>query len=178
MRKFQQLAAGVNVTPLLHQIVLHPELWNTNRLRTEHPGSPHGQVDDILLRFQGGEGQQVVDDPECVWYPAWDVLSEAHRHIFDLARTVSAERIGRILISRMAPGTQIAPHEDGGAVAAYYTRYQLPLQCEPGCVFACEGEKIQMRSGEVWWFDNKRTHSVTNNSATDRISMVVDLKTR
>ena len=60
----------------------------------------------------------------------------------------------------------------------YYTRYQMPLQSAPGCIFECDGEKLQMQDGQVWYFDNKKTHSVVNNSATDRIAMVVDLKTR
>jgi hypothetical protein len=164
------------VVPLVHQITRHPELWNQNRLRTEHPGSPHSKCDDILLRFQA-EGSQVIDDPECVWHSTWNVLTEAHDLIFNLARMVKAERIGRIIISRLPPGAEITPHEDGGAVASYYTRYQMPLQSAPGCVFECAGEKVQMCGGEVWWFDNKKTHSVVNNSATDRIAMIVDLKT-
>jgi hypothetical protein len=178
MRNFHNLASGVNVTPLLNQLYRHSELWNQHRIRTEHEQSPHTQCDDILLRFQSGEGMQVVDDPECIWYPAWDVLTEMHGIIFNLCRTVCAERIGRIIISRMAPGKQIAPHEDGGAVAFYYSRYQVPLQCEAGCIFECDGEKVQMRGGEVWWFDNKKTHAVVNNSAVDRISVIVDLRTR
>jgi hypothetical protein len=176
VRNFQLLGAQ-NVTPLLHQIALHPELWNQHTVRTAHSGSPHKQVDDMLLRFQS-EGSQVVDDPECVWYPAWDVLTEAHDLIFNLARMVKAERVGRVIISRMAPGKVIDPHEDGGAVADYYTRYQMPLQSEAGVVFDCAGERVQMAGGQVWWFNNKLTHSVVNNSATDRIAMVVDLKTR
>lgn len=180
MRNFQQLASGLAVHPLLHQITLHPELWNRDTLRTSHPQSPHTQVDDILLRFQEirtDNVRGVVDECECQWYPAWKVLTEAHALVFDLARAVKAERIGRVLISRMAPGRVIAPHEDGGAVATYYTRYQLPLQNEPGSVFECSGERVQMRGGEVWWFNNKLMHSVVNNSATDRIAMVVDLRT-
>lgn len=179
MRNFQLLGSQ-NVTPLLHQIVRHPELWNQNDLRTKYEASPHHQVDDIILRFQRKDFgvEMIIDDPECVWYPAWDVLTEAHKLIFDLAFMVKAERIGRILISRMAPGKVIDPHVDGGTVASYYTRYQMPLQSEAGCVFDCDGEHVQMAGGQVWWFDNKRTHSVTNNSANDRIAMVIDLKTR
>lgn len=176
MRNFQLLGQQ-NVIPLLHQIALHRELWNQNRIRTGHEQSPHSACDDILLRFQA-EGSQVVDDPECVWYPAWDVLTEAHNLIFDLSRVVKAERIGRIIISRLPPGKTIAPHEDGGAVATYYTRYQMPLQSGPGCIFECEGEKVQMSGGEVWWFDNKRNHAVYNNSNTDRLAMIVDMRTR
>lgn len=180
MRNFQCLATGLNVGPLLHQVVLHPELWNRNTVRTAHPGSPHKSVDDILLRFQpiAKDVARVIDDCECKFYPAWNVLTEAHALLFDLARAVRAERIGRVLISRLPAGGVIEPHEDGGAVATYYTRYQLPLQSEPGCVFECAGEAVQMRAGEAWWFANKLTHAVVNNSATDRISLIVDLRTR
>jgi hypothetical protein len=168
------------VTPLLHQLALHPEVWNRYRIRTEHPGSPHTQVDDVLLRFESMaiEPEQVTDDCECEFYPCWDLLTEAHGLVFDLARVVKAERIGRVLITRLPPGGVIAPHEDGGAVARYYTRYQLPLQSEPGVIFECAGEAVQMQPGDCWWFNNKLTHAVVNNSATDRISMIVDLRTR
>lgn len=177
MRNFQQLAANINVNPLLHKIQLHPELWNQNTLRTTHPLSPHQQVDDILLRFQEAQDASVIDEHETVWYPAWSVLTEAHEIVFNLCRVVKAERIGRILISRMAPGKEIAPHVDGGSCSDYYTRYQLPLQSLPGVIFECGEEKVQMRSGDVWHFDNKNTHSVVNHSADDRIALIVDLRT-
>lgn len=176
MRSFQFLGTQ-NVTPLLHQLYLHPELWNQNTLRTAHEQSPHSACDDILLRFQA-EGSQIIDDPECVWYPAADVLTEAHKLIFDLAHVVKAERVGRIIISRLPPGKIIPPHEDGGACASYFSRYQMPLQSAPGCIFECDGEYVQMQDGQVWYFNNKRTHSVMNNSNTDRISMICDLKTQ
>lgn len=176
MRNFLLLGQQ-NVMPLLAQLALHPELWNQNRLRTEHPGSPHSACDDILLRFQA-EGSAVIDDPECVWCSTWNILTEAHNLIFDLARMVKAERIGRLIISRLPPGKSITPHEDGGSVATYYTRYQMPLQSAPGCIFECDGERVHMQGGQVWWFDNKKTHQVVNNSDTDRIALVCDLRTR
>lgn len=177
MRNFQQLAANINVNPLLHQIQLHPELWNQNTLRTTHPQSPHQQVDDILLRFQSAQDASVIDEHETVWYPAWSVLTEAHEIVFNLCRAVKAERIGRILISRMAPGKEIAPHIDGGSCAQYYTRYQIALQNLPGSIFKCGDEQVTFRSGDVWHFDNGVEHSVLNHSADDRIAMVVDLRT-
>jgi hypothetical protein len=181
MRNFQQLAGNINITPLLHQVMLHPELWNQHTLRTAHPLSPHQQVDDILLRFQempeAGKEHEVIDAHESIWYPAWNVLTEAHALVFDLARMVKAERIGRILISRMAPGKEIAPHIDGGDHARYYTRYHIVLESYPGCLFKCEEEQVQMRGGDVWYFDNAKTHSVVNHSANDRLTMVVDLRT-
>jgi hypothetical protein len=35
-----------------------------------------------------------------------------------------------------------------------------------------------MPKGTIWWFDNEKEHEVINNSANDRIHMVVDIRTR
>jgi hypothetical protein len=34
-----------------------------------------------------------------------------------------------------------------------------------------------MAPGEAWWFDNAQEHEVINNSADDRIHMIVDIRT-
>ena len=177
MRNFQQLAAGVDVGPLLHRLYLSPGLWNQNVTRTAHPLSPHKAVDDIIVRFQDKQSN-VVDDPECVWYPVAGELPELRPILFNLARVVESERLGRVVITRLKPGGVIDPHEDGGAVATYYTRYQVVLQNDPGSLFKCGDEQIQFRAGDVWWLNNRITHSVVNNSASDRIVVIVDLKIR
>jgi hypothetical protein len=33
-----------------------------------------------------------------------------------------------------------------------------------------------MAPGEVWWFDNSKMHEVINNSADDRLTMIVDIR--
>ena len=165
----------------MNQIVRAPGLWNANDLRSKFPGSPHKKVDDIWLRFNRIQGvssvEAVANDHESVNYPAFFELSEARVLIFDLARLVNAERIGRVMVTRLAPGQCIDLHVDGGAHASYYERYHVVLQGLPGSMFHCGGETVQMRTGEVWWFQNQLEHSVVNNSADDRVHMVVDLRT-
>ena len=39
-------------------------------------------------------------------------------------------------------------------------------------------EQLEMRSGDVFWFNNKLEHEVVNNSGMDRISIVVDIKVK
>jgi hypothetical protein len=34
-----------------------------------------------------------------------------------------------------------------------------------------------MATGDIWWFNNRIEHEVINNSATERIHMVVDIRT-
>lgn len=183
MRHFFRVGEGIAVAPILHALAVQPQLWNENTLRTTHPETPHKAVDDIWLRFQdlkpyleGGNASTIVDEHESMCYPAWHRLPQVHGIIFDLMRRVNGVRLGRVLITRLPPGKQIDPHEDGGEHAAYYQRYHVMLQNGPGSLFHCADETVTMKPGEVWWFNNALTHSVINNSADDRITMIVDIR--
>jgi hypothetical protein len=180
VKNFQCLGIGINVSPLLNA-VLRNDLWNTQTLRTAHPESPHQQVSDIWLRFnklpEAGQEMDVVDDHESINYPAWFALPEAQNIVLGLMRQVRGERLGRVLITSLAPGKTIAPHVDGGSHARYYQRFHVILQGLPGSLFFCGGETVQMFTGQLWWFDNEKLHECVNNSADDRIHMIVDIKT-
>lgn len=183
MRHFHKLADGIDVIPLINAIQRHPELWNQNTLRTTHPGTPHTEVDDIWIRFNDlekwkatSDAASILDEHESIWYPASHLLP-IRPYIFDLMRRVEGERLGRVLITRMAPGKRIAPHVDGGEHAAYYDRYHLTLQGFPGFQFRAANETVCMRSGECWWFDNSKEHELVNNSQDDRITVIIDIRT-
>lgn len=183
MKHFQQLAAGVNVTPLMNALQRQPELWDANPIRTQHPGTAHAQVSDILLRFNDldeylrtGDPTTITDDKEAIAYPAWDRLPQIRPIIFDLMRTVEATRLGRVIITRLPPGREITPHEDQGAPAEYYRRFQLAIQSLPGALFHIGDETVNFRSGDVYMIDNRTEHSVVNNSSDDRICAIIDLR--
>lgn len=183
MRYFQQLAGGINVTPLMNAIQRQPDLWNANTIRTKHPGTAHAEVSDILLRFNDlaefertGNPATITDDKECIPYPAWEKLPQVRSIIFDLMRTVEATRLGRVIITKLMPGKTITPHVDQGAPATYFERYQIALQSLPGALFNIGNETVNFRTGDAWWINNEVEHSVVNNSADDRIVMIVDLR--
>lgn len=181
MRNFQLIGSGLEVLPLLHAVTRQKCLWNANTLRTTHGGSPHAQVDDIWLRFndltKAASASDVMDQHESICYPAWHALPQAHEIIFNLMRYVHGIRLGRVIITRIAPGKRIEPHIDSGDHAAYYERYHVMLQNAPGSIFRAGDEEVCMKMGEVWWFDNQQEHEVVNNSAVDRLTMIVDIKT-
>lgn len=183
MRYFQKLASNIDVVPLLHAIT-RSNLWNQERLRTTHPGTPHTQVDDILLRFNDlvearskNDIGLVIDEHESINHPAMYLLPIARPIIFDLMRRVEGERLGRVLVTRLAPGRTIAEHVDGGDHAAYYQRYHVMLQNSPGSIFKAGNEAVYMEPGSCWWFDNAAPHSVVNNGVDDRITLIVDVRT-
>ncbi len=143
MRNFNRISEGMDIQPLLNALNYQPELWNAETLRTFHPASPHTQVDDILLRFNdlepykkaAAEGKPIeeyvatmIDEHESICHPAWYRLPQAHKTIFDLMHYLQAVRLGRVLITRLAPGKVIDPHVDVGNHAAYYNRYHLILK--------------------------------------------------
>jgi hypothetical protein len=87
----------------------------------------------------------------------------------------------------MAPGISIPWHTDRIPPAekafpnrippaVYFKRYQIALKALPGVIFRAGEEQIFMAPGEIYWFDNTIEHEVVNNSADDRISMVVDIR--
>jgi hypothetical protein len=183
MKYFQQLAAGINVTPLMNALQRQPELWDANPIRTKHPGTAHADVSDILCMFNDisayertGDPATITDDKECIPYPAWEKLPQLRPIIFDLMRTVEATRLGRVIITKLPPGKEITPHEDMGAPAEYFERFQLAIQSLPGALFHIGDETADFRSGEMWHINNRVTHSVHNHSKDDRIVAIIDLR--
>lgn len=179
MQNFLKIAEGVDVIPTLAALNRHADLWNENRLRTTHPDSPHTEVDDIWCMFNQVDPENqaaTIDALQTYPYRAWNMLPHLRAVVLDVMRRVDGVQLGRVIISRMKPGAKIAPHIDQGAPAEFYHRYQLALQCRPGCQFIIEDEALQMRPGEVWQINNRRTHSVVNNSDADRIAVIIDIR--
>jgi hypothetical protein len=117
------------------------------------------------------------DQHESIDYPAYAKLPEARGMIMELMHQVGGERLGRVMINKIKPGGRIFPHADTPAHAEYYDRFHIVLQSAPGVDFRAGDEHVYMGEGEVWWFDNTQEHEVINNSAVDRIHMVVDIRT-
>lgn len=182
MKQFQ-LISTFDPALLLNQLNRHPELWNAHTLRTTHENSPHSAVSDIWVRFNDiseyertGNPSAVLDQHESIWYPAVNSLPAVRPLVFWLMSRIEGIRLGRVLITKLAPGKKIDRHADSGDHAAYFERYHFALLSLPGSLFECGGEVVHMPSGSVWWMQNQIEHEVTNNSADDRIHMIVDVK--
>lgn len=174
MRHFLKIASEVDVLPIMAALSARPDLWNENDLRTTYPDSPHAAVDDIWVMFNRTDGD-VANDIQCHPYRAWSELP-VKDVVLNLMRRVGGTQLGRVIITRLPPGAVISPHVDQGAPAEFYQRYHIALQSLPGCLVYSGGEVVTFVSGDVFWFDNRAEHSVVNNSADDRIVIVVDIR--
>lgn len=173
--------------PLLLAIRRRPELWQEDTYLRTFPQGPFEDMESIMLRFpdravieddaEREEYLRTHDQHENIDQPAYKLLHEARSIVQNLMAGVSGERLGRVMINKIRPGGKIFPHADTPSHADYYTRFHVVLQSSPGVEFRCGEEKVYMETGSVWYFNNRLEHEVINNSAEDRIHMIVDIRT-
>ena len=180
MKNFTLVRSGIDVKPLREQLDRSPDLWNANPQRKN---GVHADMTDIWVRYRPlGELMEPKNYREPHWgefYPAWFALPALKPIVFDLMRDVEAVHLGAILITRIPPGGQILPHDDRGSWHAEFhnCKIYVPILNNRDCVNVCEHDRLVMRPGEAWTFDNLKTHSVINDGDTDRITVIVCMKT-
>lgn len=167
---------AVDVAPLQWALREHPELWDRDTARTEHPDSPHNGLSDIWVRW-APPGVDGGKPHASAWWPAADKLG-----VYDLiAKSITAigwpnVTIGGVLITRIPAGKMCKPHKDGGWHASEYQKFGIQIESAPGQAFCFEGERLETRPGDIFWFDNSHTHWVENETDYDRITMILCLK--
>lgn len=197
MKNFLRLAEGVDVTPLLLAVQRRSDLWEEDTFLRHYPQGPFEDVQTIFLRFPErvmfddsdvAEQERKLelykqnrlpgfDQHESIDYPAYALLPEARSLVQALMMRVSGVRLGRVMINKIVPGGRIFPHADSPEHANYWNnRLHIVLQSRPGNDFRCVDEHVWMREGECWWFDHRLDHEVVNNSADDRIHLLVDIR--
>jgi hypothetical protein len=187
MKNFQRIASDMDIMPLLLAIKLKPELWHADTYLRDFPQGPFGEVESIMLRFPVKTVHETqaeldnhlsrYDQHENVDYPAYKTLAEARPLIMWLMSRVAGERLGRCMINKIAPGGRIYPHADTPSHAEYYSRFHIVLQSNDRSHFRAGDEAVNMAAGEIWWFDNKQEHEVWNEGTTDRIHLIIDIRT-
>ena len=172
MQNFHRLAQGLAIGPLMATLMRHPELWDEDRTRTTIPGGPHAEAQDVILRF----GKPSIDDTGPFENrPSMGTLG-AMATVLGVMQLVGGSELGRVMITRLGPGKCILPHADEGLYPERFTRHQIMLQCDPGNVFKCGGESLAPNTGDLFWFNHRLEHEVINNSAHDRIALIIDCR--
>lgn len=175
MKNFHLIKSGIDIALLGDQLARSPELWDANPQRR---GGVHAEMTDIWVRYRAieelKEPKNYREPHFGVFYPAWHALPALRPIVFDLMRDVEAVHLGAILITRIPPGGQILPHDDRGSWHAEFhnCKIYVPIANNPDCLNICEHDRLVMKTGEAWTFDNLRTHSVENNGDTERITLI------
>lgn len=190
MKNFLRIGSGVAVGSVLlalQRLQKSHGIWQADTFLRDYPQGPFGDTESVILRFPPRtvheteealrQHQAHFDQHENVDQPVFKDLPEARALVFNLMAAVQGERLGRVMINKLRPGGRIFPHADTPVHAEYWDRFHIVLQSAPGSNFRCGDETVHMDNGEVWWFNNRLEHEVTNNSTDDRIHMIVDVRT-
>lgn len=170
--KIALLAEGLPVSGIYWSILQNPQFWNEYKHRTEDPESPHYGLDDIWARFVHPSEMNDGQPHDSVWYPSADVLGVKDACL-DVMRSVGGVELGGVLITRIPAGKECKPHTDPGWHARRYEKYGLQITSAPGQKFCFEGEELETKPGDLFWFDNQYTHWVTNPTDYERITMII-----
>lgn len=183
MPNYLKIMQGVDVQPLRAVLVHNPQLFGRHGARACAPQSPHASMTDIWVRyndiskFPDGDLTHFNDEHDPIWYPEYRAMPQIKPILFGLMAAVEGERLGGVLITKLAPGGEIKTHTDSGWHAGYYDKFYVPIQNEPGASFDFPDGSICATPGDVFWFRNDVPHGVVNASKADRIAMIVCIKT-
>lgn len=182
MKNFLKIAEGLEVSPIAMAIHLHPELWNQYGQRKAYEGSPHLAMSDIWVRFNDPKNLELGYDKftgqhDSVWYPSINDLAPIKPLVFWLMGKVMATRLGGVLITKIPPKGRILPHADKGWHPEYYNcKVYVPIQSNAGCQNRVGDERVSMKVGEAWYFNNLVEHEVVNEGDDDRITLIVCMR--
>lgn len=165
---------------LASQLSLHPELWDEIPLRTSG-NSPHRELSDIWVRYNAFEnftGDMRSFNAEHVsqWYSVVEYLPDARLLSEMIAAEFDSDRLGAVLITKIPAGKTCYPHIDQGWHASYYEKFALQIKGNEQQSFHVKDEMLRTQDGDLFAFDNAKTHWVLNPSAEDRITMIVCLR--
>jgi len=182
MNNFTQIAAGINVFPLLLDLQRQPSLWNKNPCRLSKYG-PHSDTSDIVIRykdetenFKTGDFSNFSDEHVADWYKSVDHLPYAKNLSFELMSLVNGEVLGAVLIYRVRPGEKIYSHIDQGWHANTFEKYNICLESNPKAAFCYENERMVQKEGDLHWFRNDIPHWVINEGDTDHIILCICIR--
>lgn len=188
MKHFFKIGEGLDVMPAMLAIRRHPELWSKRQFRQRTKAN--SETECILLRYQCAPQQDLyrynlsnMQDCEaahlgleCHDLIEYSLLPEIRPIVRTIMDTVSAERLGRVLLAKLPPGKRVYPHDDGGLYVDYYTRVVVPIYSQPGNISRIGGEFQVMLPGEAWFYDYKTEHEAVNDSQDDRIHLFIDVR--
>lgn len=104
------------------------------------------------------------------------------KDIYDMLRPIVLElqervcgKAARVLLIKLEANKNVTEHTDSGDYLNAVRRFHIPIITNENVFYTVNGEKINMKEGECWEINNRKPHSVDNNSNEDRIHLLIDI---
>src|SRR5215218_5564073 len=82
-----------------------------------------------------------------------------------------------VRLMKLEPRALIKPHSDHElSFEEGEARFHITVKTNPGVIFLLENERVIMQEGECWYLNLSLKHSVRNESDTERVHLVIDIR--
>lgn len=178
MSSIVMLKSGLNVQPILDQLLEHKDDWSAGvqgaqSLLDDKWGFPAVQAGVLQLKMGAiskpdeyvGDSELTIDTP----------LMKNHTAIFDILEEQGFKRewIDRCGFLSLPVGGQVGMHRDIGTY--YQTRDRFHLSIQSSYVYEVGVNGCLIEPGSLFWFDNKEEHGTENVGEDIRITFVFDV---
>jgi aspartyl/asparaginyl beta-hydroxylase (cupin superfamily) len=177
MKNFILIERNLPVEPLLEEIARLPNAWNLQTGRQRITVQREARAIPLRgLRKSKIQGRSRRDVHETRYTTLSRQFPRAIRFICEFATRFDSE-LARAKLVSLPSGNVVYPHVDRGEYYAFRNRFHFVLQ-SGGSWMRAGDEEVRMRTGELWWFDNKAEHEARNDGDDDRIHLIFDLEPR
>ena len=177
MLHFTKIAQGLDIQPLLAELDTAPEMWFANTSRQRKVRCQRN-TRNIFLRAarkplpRGAKNANDVHESR--------IARSARKFPRTLAWCESVAdtlggTLGRATLVALLPHGRVFPHVDAGAYYRIRDRFHLVLRSAGGSPLTAGDERVVMRPGELWAFNNKARHWADNPSEEPRVHLIFDV---
>src|SRR5262245_5850267 len=165
-----------HISPMMAELRAKLELFQVDTSR-QIKVAEQRETETIYLRSAvkpyppGVEGRDVHPSRRTKMYQQFPVIT---RWLESFVSRIGGDP-GRATIVKLQPLGRVYRHFDRGEYYKTRDRYHLVLQSIAGSLLTSGDERMMMREGEVWWFNNKEQHEAINLSEQPRIHMIFDV---
>ena len=144
--------------------------------RAPQPGPYHqGEWTGIALYSMGGKQSTFPSAAGTDHYQETEELKQAPYFRQILRELECPKEVVRILF--LPPEGHIKDHFDFHTSFQFgLLRLHIPIVTHPDVLFVIDGQRVDMKPGELWYGDFSKVHSVKNNSPVARVHMVIDVQ--
>jgi hypothetical protein len=174
LRHFRYLGCIEDIAAVQREVAAAESLWHVDSARQRNVAVQR-ETQSIALRAARRSPGVALNDTLA---SAPTALAAHFPVVMQLVGEICAQRGGtpaRVMVVRLRPGGRVYPHVDAGAYYRAHDRLHIDVLSESGCMLACAGERVAMRPGEVWQFDNGLEHHAANPGRHWRVHVIFDV---
>jgi hypothetical protein len=161
-------------TPLVRQIWLDNQSRQRKTEALRHTENIHLRYIDPPQDWDTRKANDLLEIHDNTKFMNAKALKAIRDRVFGICEHMGHKDIGRIFISKLLAGKEVARHTDEGDYFEKFGRYHLVLSTNPDAACEVDGEECFMPEGTVWWLENGLPHSFWNRGTTDRIHVIWD----